>query len=99
MNRNWQKMCLMEFQRVLQNKNKLRDFKPGRIYIAENLTKKRNERYKHKIWKGKAREMREKGNIVRIGYNNKTAVNYIEWRCSNMERRIIEPMTQKNQKT
>lgn len=80
--------CFIQFndeydkEKVMQNKNKLKDSKYIRVYTNNDLTKM--ERLKQKRMRDIARKETQKGNVVKIGYN-KITINEEEWRWDNNE--------------
>uniref|UniRef100_A0A6P7FUR5 Uncharacterized protein LOC114334253 n=1 Tax=Diabrotica virgifera virgifera TaxID=50390 RepID=A0A6P7FUR5_DIAVI len=77
--KNGIRTCLIELGNgeektaILRNKNKLKNVEPKKIWITEDFTKERErEREKMKSLRDKAREMRDKGKTVNIGYNKIT---------------------------
>lgn len=80
--------CFIQFndeydkEKVMQNKNKLKDSKYIRVYTNNDLTKM--ERLKQKRMRDIARKETQKRNVVKIGYN-KITINEEEWRWDNNE--------------
>lgn len=93
-----EKTCLIEFEKeedkekVMKNKYKLRENRNGKIYINNDETKK--EREKGKQMRKIAKEQRDKGKAVKIGYNKLTVDGKI-WKW-NEEREILETANSKN---
>lgn len=77
------KTCLVELkdknekEKVMKNKNKLRNYRKGRVYINEDLTKQ--EREIERILRTKAREELQKGNDVKRGHQ-RLFINGTAWK-------------------
>lgn len=78
---------------ILRNKNKLKNVKPEKIWISEDLTKR--EHQKVKALREIGREMREKGKKVKMGYN-KVTVDGKEWRWNHEKEKVVEIAPPKN---
>lgn len=62
--------------KVMENKNKLRSYAGGNVYIENDLTVK--ERGIQKQIRDVARNERQKGNVAKVGFN-KLIINGIKW--------------------
>lgn len=93
-----EKTCLVQFEKeedkeiVMKNKYKLKNNKRERIFINEDMTKMEREKEKH--IRRVAKEERERGKVVKIGYN-KITINGKEWRW-NYNTTQLESTDQKN---
>lgn len=87
-----EKTCLIELhtsrdkEMVMANKAKLKNIKGKRLYINNDLTVK--ERDVQKNIRTRAKEEREKGSDVKIGYN-KISINGVVWRWSSVEDKLV----------
>lgn len=87
------KTCVIELKTaedkltVMQNKAKLKQLTDIRVYINEDLTKA--ERSKQKLIRAKAREEKEQGKDVKVGYN-KLIVDGNVWRWNKFTNRLVE---------
>lgn len=78
-----QKVCLAQFdslqekERIMKNKHKLKDFSGERIYINNDLTLE--EREMQKQIRGRAREEKSEGKLVRVGLGRIT-IDGREWK-------------------
>lgn len=77
---------------IIRNKSKLRNLKTEKIFIDDDLT--RRDREKIGQLRTRAKEERDKGNNVKIGYN-KLTINGKEWRW-NRDKEELEIMATKN---
>lgn len=87
-----------EKMKVMKNKNKLRNYKEGKVYINDDMSKKERE-IQGKIRKA-AQEEKKKGKKTKIGYQ-KVFVDDQEWKwCEDEERLVLikkaEDNTSKN---
>lgn len=87
-NKIGERMCIIEMKndkdktKVMQNKMKLKDLKTEKIFIQNDLTKKEREQ-RRQIWT-RAKEERDNGKTVQIGYN-RIFIDGIEWRWNKIE--------------
>lgn len=93
------KTCVIELNEeeqksiILQNKNKLKKIRTEKIWITEDLTQ--GEKEKMKALRELAKDMRNEGRTVKIGYN-KITVDGTEWRWNYKEKKIMKPLVSKN---
>lgn len=93
-----EKICLIEMEKeeekekIMKSKHKLKDINDEKIYINNDMTKK--EREKSKEIRKIAKNERDKGKNVKIGYN-KINVDGKEWKW-NKDTERLEPPNPKN---
>lgn len=96
-----EKMCLVELknsadkEKIMKNKNKLKQIREHKIYINDDMSK--TDRYIQGEIRKQAREEKNKGNKVKVGYQ-KLVVNDEVFVWNKIEKKLSTLGTSKNKK-